>query len=230
MKNNHKSGCFICGKDLVYKDKSEQLTCFYCGKQFSANVTCSEGHYVCDSCHAASANDLIETLCISTTCENPLELAESIMVHPEFKMHGPEHHFLVPAVLLAAYYNKAKLYLKKGTAIKEARKRAELILGGFCGTHGNCGSATGVGIFVSLINGNTPLAGKEWKEANMMTALSLSSIAEHGGPRCCKRNVFLAIETVIKNFPNYFQNDKSIKCRFYKNNKECKGKKCPYFI
>lgn len=228
-KNVYKSGCCVCGKDLVYKTESERLTCFYCGKQFFSNVTCIEGHYVCDNCHAASPNDLIETLCISTLSERPLDLAISIMNHPEVKMHGPEHHFLVPAVLLAAYYNKRKQYQKKESKIIEARRRAEIILGGFCGSHGNCGAAVGVGIFVSLIKDNNPLAREEWKISNMMTARSLSIIAEHGGPRCCKRNSFLAIETAMELLSDISQKDEDIVCNFNQFNKECKGKECPYF-
>jgi hypothetical protein len=229
MKNNYKNECCICGKKLIYKSQSEKLTCFYCGEHFFGDVTCVDGHYVCDICHASSANDLIETLCISTSLENPLDLANSIMNHPEVKMHGPEHHFLVPAVLLASYYNKTKEFQTKESTIRAARKRAEKVLGGFCGSHGNCGAAVGVGIFVSLVNGNNPLANKEWKEANMATAKSLSIIAEHGGPRCCKRNSFLAIESAIKHFSNILQNDENIVCDFYKFNKECKEKECPYF-
>jgi len=229
MKNSYKSGCCICGKKLIYKNKSAKLTCFYCGKQFLANTTCTEGHYVCDNCHTSSPNDLIEFLCISTSLKNPLDLANSVMNHSEIKMHGPEHHFLVPAALLASYYNKTKQYQEKESKIKEARRRAEMILGGFCGSHGNCGAAVGVGIFVSLVKDNNPLANKEWKESNMMTAKSLSIIAEYGGPRCCKRNSFLAIESAMKYFSDILQKDKNIVCNFNKFNKECKGEGCPYF-
>ena len=229
MNNNYKSGCCICGKDLIYKGKSENLTCFYCGKQSIANVICIDGHYVCDNCHLSSANDLIETLCISTSLKNPLDLAESAMNHPAVKMHGPEHHFLVPAVLLASYYNNTKQYQKKEPKIREARKRAKVVLGGFCGSHGNCGAAVGVGIFVSLIKNNNPLANEEWQESNMMTAKSLSIIAEYGGPRCCKRNSFLAIDSATEYFSDILRKDEDIVCKFNKFNKQCKGKECPYF-
>jgi hypothetical protein len=36
-------------------------------------------------------------------------MALNLMKNPQIKMHGPEHHFLVPAVLLAAYYNTQKI-------------------------------------------------------------------------------------------------------------------------
>lgn len=68
------------------------------------------------------------------------------MRNPNVKMHGPEHHFLVSAILLAAYYNTKKDYKEKATKIRMAKKRASQILGGFCGFYGDCGVAVGTGI------------------------------------------------------------------------------------
>ena len=55
----------------------------------------------------------------------------------------------------------------------------------------------GTGIFISLITDATPLSKEDWGLANRMTAASLNTIAEHGGPRCCKRDSFLAIMDAI---------------------------------
>ena len=85
-------------------------------------------------------------------------------------MHGPEHHFLVPAVLLSAYYNKKKYSRKKEDKIKEARKRVKKILGGVCGSHGICGATVGTVIFISLITNATPLSEKERKLSNQITS------------------------------------------------------------
>lgn len=213
----------------MYESESRNLTCFYCKHPVSSNVTCIEGHFVCDNCHVSSANDLIETFCISTFSNNPLELAVSLMNHPNIKMHGPEHHFLVPAVLLASYYDKAESFELRASMIKEARRRAKTVLGGFCGSHGNCGAAVGVGIFTSLIKDNTPLATEAWKESNRMTARSLSKIAEHGGPRCCKRNSFLAIESAMDYLAGFISPKRNVVCTFSHLNKECKKTDCPYF-
>ncbi len=38
-----------------------------------------------------------------------MALAIRLMRLPAVKMHGPEHHFLVPAVLLAAYLERHRL-------------------------------------------------------------------------------------------------------------------------
>lgn len=158
-----KAGCLICGEDLIYVD-SEEITCQYCGKSYFTNAKCVQGHFICDSCHSSSGNDLIEKHCISTSSENPYEIALVLMKHPAVKMHGPEHHFLVPAVLIAAYYNRTGDDKLKFEKIREARKRAEKIPGGACGFHGSCGAAVGTGIFISLIKDTTPLSVQEWKK------------------------------------------------------------------
>ena len=151
----------------------------------------------------------------------------------QVKMHGPEHHFLIPAVMLAAYYNMKNEPQQKAAKIKEARQRASKVLGGFCGFYGDCGAAVGTGIFASLVTNTTPLSTTTWRLSNLLTAQSLFSIANHGGPRCCKRNTFLAI-TVAVNFTRenlgvaMELNDK-ITCEFTDLNKECLHKKCPYY-
>jgi len=229
----YKTGCLICGIELVYC-KTEELECFYCHKLYESNVKCASGHYVCDQCHRSSGNEVIENFCINTQLKDPLEIALILMGNPKITMHGPEHHFLVPAVLLAAYYNFNKEPKEKDSKIREARRRASNILGGFCGFHGNCGAAVGTGIFMSLITNSTPLSIHEWKLSNLMTARSLLTIAKHGGPRCCKRNVFLAIHEAIKFLNTHFdftiKIDKKIRCEFTNMNKECIKQQCPFYV
>lgn len=230
---DHKNDCFICGKELVYLDGNEELECFYCGEVFTANARCAGGHYVCDRCHSAAGNDLIERYCLRSTSTDPFEMALALMVSPQVKMHGPEHHFLVPAVLIAAYANSTGMEnAKKRENLKKARERAEKILGGFCGFYGDCGAAVGTGIAVSVLTGATPLSKEEWRLSNLMTAKSLFTIANHGGPRCCKRNSFLAILDAAAFFKEHFgvdlAVDKNITCTFSPLNKECLGDQCPF--
>jgi hypothetical protein len=182
----HKNGCLVCGEEIVYEEDSSELECYYCHQIQTSRVRCIKGHYVCDRCHSSSANDLITAFCTNTRSTDPLEQALVLMRNPKVKMHGPEHHFLVPAVLLSSYYNIKGDPHEKEAKIREARERASKLPGGFCGYFGDCGAAVGTGIFVSLITNATPLSIGEWRLANMMTSKSLLSIAEHGGPRCCK--------------------------------------------
>jgi len=178
-------------------------------------------------------NDLIETCCIKSKLEDPLELALILMRNPRIKMHGPEHHFLVPAVLLSAYYNIKKDRAKKKQKIIEARSRSSKILGGFCGFYGDCGAAVGTGIFISLITDSTPLSTTGWRLSNLITARSLLTIANHGGPRCCKRNTYLAIAEAVnflkENFGITMETNPKVTCGFTDLNKECLRTDCPYF-
>lgn len=230
---DHRSGCLICGKEIAYLKNKKKQQCLYCLETYESDVICIDGHFVCDKCHSLPANDLIEQTCINSKLEDPLELSLILMKNPKIKMHGPEHHFLVPAVLLSAYYNKKEDYRKKENKIKESRNRAEKILGGFCGSHGICGAAVGTGIFISLITDATPLSEKEWKLSNQITAENLLSIADYGGPRCCKRDTFLAIIGAVKFLRKHFEFtmniDKDIHCEFTKLNKECKKTDCMFY-
>lgn len=226
-----KSGCLICGEDLVYQEDYRRLECYFCKESIQSNVACLNGHYVCDACHARSGIELIETYCLSSTSRDPLEMATEIMHSEKIKMHGPEHHFLVPAVLISAYGNTVN-DASKSTKLATARKRAETILGGFCGTHGTCGAAVGTGIFFSIITHSTPLAKEEWSLSNQLTGKSLLSIACHGGPRCCKRDTYLAILEAIR-----FMHEKmdlllessEIRCQFSDHNRECLKSSCPFY-
>lgn len=228
--------CMLCGDELEYFQEYKKVTCSYCNKSFETNVLCREGHYVCDTCHSITGMDLIERYCKETDETDPIKMAIQLMKSPGINMHGPEHHYLVPAVLLTSYYNikgESKNKIKK---LMVAKKRASEVPGGICGFYGNCGAAVGTGIFISIIMEATPLTKESWGMANMMTGKSLISIARTGGPRCCKRNTF----TAIKEASDFIYNNFEIKlydyeneiplCGFKSKNKECIHKDCPYFI
>lgn len=229
---SEKSGCLVCGKELVYDKRQVRRACIYCRNEKTSNARCKAGHFVCDRCHSLGGNDLIETVCTASEGTDPLELALALMGSPAVKMHGPEHHFLVPAVLLATYCNATGDTGGKEKHIREARKRAENILGGFCGFYGDCGAAVGTGIFVSIVTGATPLSKMEWRLANLMTATSLRAIAMHGGPRCCKRNTFLALKEATtftsRELGVKMPIDQKIKCLFSRLNKECLKQECRF--
>jgi hypothetical protein len=227
------AGCMICGTELVYKTKNEDLICFICGQKKSANAECGKGHFVCDSCHKSNAEDVITALCRQYKGTNPIKLAMEIMDSSVIKMHGPEHHYLVPAVLLTTFYNaqnKPELIAEKLTV---ARKRSKIIPGGFCGFYGNCGAGVGTGIFMSIATNATPLSSHEWKLSNLMTAGSLKMIAESGGPRCCKRDTFIAINEAVhftsENLHVKMEKDENVRCHYFNNNKQCLASECQFY-
>jgi hypothetical protein len=227
-----KAGCLICGCDLEYQQNEEELRCSVCDQAFSSNAQCTEGHYVCDVCHQTEGMDYIERYCLNSREKDPMKLAIEIMGNPSVKMHGPEHHFLVPGVLLTTYHNVCERREDLPDRLATARKRGGTVPGGHCGFFGNCGAAVGTGIFISIIQDCTPLSTQEWRLSNLMTSKSLERVANNGGPRCCKRNTYLAIESAVEFLAENFDTTMEIshpKCGFSHLNKECKTNECLYF-
>lgn len=233
--SKYRNDCMICGKELVYQEEYKEVECAYCHNKFKSNVTCSDGHYICDTCHSMDAVSLIENYCKTTNKTNPMEMAVELMKNPAINIHGPEHHFLVPAVLLTSYYNQLNKEDEKVKKLAVAKMRAKDVKGGFCGYYGNCGAAVGTGIYVSIISGSSPLSKEPWSLANLMTGTALIRMAKIGGPRCCKRNSFTAIMEAAKFTEEHFnvklfdyENYNPI-CSFNKENRECLKTKCPYY-
>jgi hypothetical protein len=228
-----RTGCMVCGSELTYSEKTANQVCVYCRHTFETSVQCSEGHYVCDRCHSMEAMEQMREFCLHSVSTDPMEIADMLMKNPKVKMHGPEHHFLVPAVLLTAYYNLREDHDLLKKKLQTALSRAEYVPGGFCGSHGNCGAAVGTGIFISVVTRANSLSRKEWQLSNLMTARSLETIAMHGGPRCCKRNTFLAIQ-IASRFANEFLNaglpeGQQVICSYSDLNYECIKTDCPFF-
>jgi len=225
-------GCLVCAEELVYNIQPQLLHCLYCGEKMNADVSCPNGHFICDTCHSSDAFDLIEIVCNQSLALNPKELSSQLMKSPKLKMHGPEHHYLVPAVLLTAYYNRIQQSDVKFKALKLAKERASKVPGGFCGSHGNCGAAVGTGIFISIVTKTTPLSGKTWNLSNRITAKTLLKIADSGGPRCCKRDTYIAIDTAVEFLKNEMDTEldnSDIICEFSARNNQCLNKGCRFY-
>jgi hypothetical protein len=233
MMTEPKNNCLICGEELVYKESLEARKCQYCGLEFESQAACVNGHFICDTCHASPAIDIIRRSCLHSPSVNPVRLATGIMKHPSVKMHGPEHHFLVPAVLLSCYYNQTGHRDQLEEKLSQAEKRSVHILGGFCGSHGSCGAAVGTGIFMSLATGSTPLSTNGWRQSNLITAQSLMSVALHGGPRCCKRDTYLSLDRAVdfieKEQGVSLEKEENISCEFSHLNKQCLLEECQYY-
>ena len=228
----YSEGCIICGEELKYSQEISEKICSYCGMLQESNAECPLGHFICDNCHRSSGFELIENFCRHSHSNDPMEMAVHLMKNPVIKMHGPEHHYLVPAVLVAAYYNYLNDPATKIKKLAIARKRAESVPGGYCGTHGACGAAIGAGIFVSLITGSTPLSEEEWSAGNRITGESLIEIARHGGPRCCKRDSFLVIHKAVEYLDKSLQVElpsTDVTCQFSHRNKQCRFDDCLFY-
>ena len=222
--------CGVCGQPLIYGTEKAYRRCAFCGKEYSAQIYCPNGHYVCDSCHRREALDILGEILKSTTSTSPIDIMEAVMSHPSVPMHGPEHHAIVPAVIVAAVKN-AGYPVPEGT-VEKALARGTEVPGGWCGSHGVCGAAIGVGIAASVLTGATPLTGKTRTIANQATAYALGRMLD-GQPRCCKRASRTALEAAVEFLRDRMSisldKGQKIKCKYIARNRECIQKNCAYF-
>ena len=227
-----KDECLICGAPLVYLAVDEEMECSLCHRKELSKTRCKNGHYVCNACHMSGMDSIIG-LAKREKSKNPIEILKKMMAEPFCHMHGPEHHVMVGAALLTAYRN-AGGDVDLDYALDEMMKRGKNVPGGACGFWGACGAGISSGMFVSIISGSTPLKKEPWGLSNRMTSSSLDAIGRNGGPRCCKRDSYLAILTAVdfvkENFGVEMEKPDRVTCTHSHLNNQCLGKKCPFNI
>lgn len=223
--------CMVCALELVYKAIHEEATCYYCGSVSHQSVTCKEGHYVCDACHAKEALEVIEHICKTSKERDMLKLFKQIREHPSIPKHGPEHHAMVPAIIVTAYKNSGGKVNEN--ALKIALSRGASVMGGACGFLGICGAASGVGIGFAIVLESSPVATKARSTAQKVTHAVLGKIAEYEAARCCNREVWTALNiasSLSETFlPVKLLAEMEVKCDQKKFNQYCYGKECPIF-
>ncbi|MGN1343928.1 MAG: DUF5714 domain-containing protein, partial [Traorella sp.] len=158
-------------------------------------------------------------------------LFRKITSYKEIPMHGPIHHRIDGACLLSCLYQARKDFDLE-QAIDEMFERGSKIPGAICGHWGVCGAVCSLGAALSIYHETSPLSQDEhYKEHLKYTSLVLNKMAEIGGPRCCKRNAFLAMETAIDFVKENYQIElerETISCDYSSKNQQCIGKRCPF--
>lgn len=224
------TGCLICGAPLVYLDTGEERVCSLCDRPAVADASCESGHFVCDHCHRSGALELIQRVCASTEETDMLALVDKIRAHPSFSVHGPEHHALVPAVMLATWRNLGGEVSDED--LRTAIVRGSVIPGGFCGRVGLCGAAAGVGVGFGIFTRSTPL--EPAKRQALLAAMSrvLADLAEREGARCCQRETYLALQQAARISQDLLdpplRAEGPAVCHQHHKNRQCIGEACPY--
>lgn len=226
----HRSGCAVCGEPLLYKNTFETFKCYYCDAEVESNVRCSAGHFICDDCHRIDANDFIAASCLKYEGVNPIDLSNEIMADEIINIHGPEHHFLVPAVLVSCYRNflgESHLVRADLSALKSKMVK---IPGGICGSYGGCGAILGLGAFISHVTHTNSLSTKGWSHVHSVTGAGLIHVSKYGGPRCCKRDSYIGLLEGMNWLREYkeinLEKTEQINCQFSDKNKECLHSEC----
>ncbi len=221
-------GCMVCGEALAYRPVERAETCHFCGDVRPATAACTAGHYVCDACHRAAAVEVIERVCLRSAEKDAVALMQAVRAHPAFPVHGPEHHSLVPAVLLTALRNAGEPVTDE--QIVAAIRRGATVAGGACAYLGICGAAAGVGIAVSVLAGADPLNGGARQTVQRTTAAVLEAVARYNAPRCCQRDSWVALRQAARLLPAFTAvrlEAGGLTCRQWRENAECIRGRCP---
>ncbi len=173
----------------------------------------------------------IKALCLSEKSRNPYEILYKLMRMEGIPMHGPIHHFLDGAAFMTAMHN-AGVDFDLETKLDDLSERSSMMPGATCGKWGMCGSASSVGAALAIIHETGPLSENEFYKDNLrLVSAVLEKIGELGGPRCCKRNGFTAIETAVEFVKEHYGielESSNFLCDFSKMNQQCIGRKCPF--
>lgn len=177
------------------------------------------------------ATKIIEA-CLCETSKNPIEIVCHIAQKGFVRIHGPEHHVLDGAALLTAFYN-AGGEIDLQAALDELMKRGLQMPGATCGMWGVCGAVSSMGAALSIIDKTGPLStDASWGKHMEFTSKALGSLAEVGGPRCCKRDAFLSFQKAIghinENYDVTLESEK-IECSFSEQNEQCIKERCPFY-
>ena len=228
-KPQSRTGCLLCGEPLEYLREAATLRCALCEEPALADARCTSGHYVCDVCHRSSAVEVIERTCLATSETDMLRLAETIRAHPSFSMHGPEHHALVPAVILATYRNLGGEV--SAAQLRTAMKRGHCIPGGFCGRVGACGAAVGVGAAFGIMLASTPLTPDKRQMAQQVVARVIEAQSRWPAARCCRRETLVVLMEAAQLsrdlLPIPLRAGDLPPCQQHETNKECIPELCP---
>ncbi len=170
--------------------------------------------------------------CLQEKSKNPVEIFNDIAKQDFMRIHGPEHHVLDGAAVLTAFYN-AGGSINLSESLQEIVRRGMQMPGATCGQWGVCGAVSSMGAALSIIDGTGPLSVDDsWGSHMLFTSAALGKLAKVGGPRCCKRDAFLAFEEAVK-----YINEKygvvlelsDIKCSYSSKNEQCIAQKCPFY-
>lgn len=170
--------------------------------------------------------------CLASTLTDCTILATELMDIENLPMHGPVHHFLVPATVLTVYNNLYGNKEQLKAHLEVAYYRGVAVPGANCAYCGACGAGLGIGIAISAILETSPLSTDIWSKTVEISSLCNLEIAKHGGPRCCKRDTFIALLAGTKEIERLTEIKlpaSKFVCKYFPQNSQCRGKNCLYF-
>lgn len=170
--------------------------------------------------------------CLHSKETDCIKMVSELMDLPNVPIHGPVHHFIVPAAIITCYNNLYGNQEQLKAQLNIAAERAVIIPGANCAHCGACGAGLGIGIFASIVTENTPLREESWSKVVEIASACGSEIGKHGGPRCCKRDAYIAILVGTKKIKELLDIKLPIKtpvCKYFPKNEQCRKEKCLFY-
>lgn len=190
-------------------------------KSFNKTLNTLDAYYV------------IKTKCKKYLGNNPIDLAVEIMNIPAIRMHGAEHHYLTPAVLLTVFYNLTNRVASKDEALEDLEHYILKNAPQSCSLEaGTCGAAIGSSLFFKKYLSNYFPADKLKELSDYVREKSIKEIDQIKLSRCCKRDTYISIIETSKVIRNELSLDIELsepKCTFSNRNKTCGMEACPFF-
>lgn len=199
QEKNNTENCQVCDCELDYFSESKELTCFKCGKVEYANISCKNGHYICDKCHGGDVFEKISKYILSAESKDPIHIAENLMnYNREVPMLGCENAWIAAGALMAAIRNEGSIVITD-TQIEEALNRTrKQAIGGYCGLTGVCGIAPAIGACFSVILGAACPKDQETAITMRVVGRIVNIIADETGPCCCKSFVRSSLKEAVQ--------------------------------
>lgn len=163
---------------------------------------------------------------------DPTEIFVSVAGQESVRMHGPEHHVLDGACILTACRN-AGLDFDLEDALARLQTEGLKMPGAACGYWGVCGAVTSIGAALAILDHTGPLSTDgSWGRHMEFTSAAIARMGRVNGPRCCKRDGFIAMEAAVAyinaNYPITLT-AAPIRCCFSPRNEQCLHQRCPYY-
>jgi len=220
---------------LEYFSAGRELICYHCGKKEVGNISCPNGHYICDECHGKDLFDTIQGYIMTTSSQNPFEIAENLMGYDKVPMLGCENAWIAAGALMAALKNEGTISITN-EQIREALNRTRRqAIGGYCGLTGVCGIAPAIGACFSVILGAACPKDQETAATMKVVGKIVNAIADQTGPCCCKNFVRTALNEAVKLAKENLHVSlaspgQAITCTHSARHPHgCRKAKCPYF-
>jgi hypothetical protein len=195
--SGYMEACLVCGEALEYLEQAAAVTCSLCGSAERGHVVCGRGHYVCEECHGRGFTAQLPALLNASDSLSPLEIAESLMAHPDLPMLGCEHAHVAAGALLRALINQGESGVTQAHLEEALRRTARQAVSAYCGLSGVCGVVPALGAAYSVLVGGQCGRGPETRSAMRLVSLLASATAEEAEPGCCKAYVRRGLKETV---------------------------------